>query len=81
MKRVFVGNLDYTTNHAQFKELFDKFGSILSARVVTDDKGRSKGFGFIDFENEDDANKAVSEMNGYSHLGSALTVSIAKSQN
>ncbi|MBI2414895.1 RNA-binding protein [candidate division WWE3 bacterium] len=80
MKRIFVGNLDYTTNHNQFKELFDKFGVIISARVVTDDEGRSKGFGFVDFESEEDANKAVSEMNGYDHLGSNLNVSIAKSQ-
>lgn len=80
MKRIFVGNLDYTTNHTQFKELFDKFGNILSARVVTDDEGRSKGFGFVDFENEEDANKAVAEMNNYEHKGSNLNVSIAKSQ-
>jgi RNA recognition motif-containing protein len=81
MKRVFVGNIPYTINHAQFKEIFEGYGNILAARVVTDDEGRSKGFGFLDFDSEDDANRAVTEMEGHEHLGLKLNVSIAKNQN
>jgi len=59
--------------------MFAKFGAIRSVDVITDrDTGQSKGFGFVEFEREDDANKAVEALNGTQHDGRALQVNEAR---
>jgi len=62
-KKLFVGNLPWSMNNDTLKELFSQFGEIVEAIVITDRfSGRSKGFGFVTFANEADAERAVAEM-------------------
>ena len=65
MKKLYVGNLPYTTTDDDLKMEFSKLGVVLSAKVITDrDSGRSKGFGFVEMENDEEAMKAIEAMNG-----------------
>lgn len=79
MKKLYVGNLPYSINSDQLKELFAKFGEVISATVITDkfNNNRSKGFGFVEME-DDAAEKAMSEMNGKEVDGRELTVNEAR---
>ena len=64
-KKLFVGGLSWDTSDDSLKVAFEKFGDITEAKVITDrDTGRSRGFGFVSFANDDSASKAVQEMNG-----------------
>ncbi len=65
MKSIFVGNLPWSVTNADLETKFSEFGTVLSARVMTDKfSGRSRGFGFVDMEDAD-AQAAVTAMNGY----------------
>uniref|UniRef100_A0A4W3J0X0 Polyadenylate-binding protein n=1 Tax=Callorhinchus milii TaxID=7868 RepID=A0A4W3J0X0_CALMI len=61
---VYIKNFGEDMDDERLKELFNKFGAFLSVKVMTDDSGRSRGFGFVSFEKHEDAQKAVDEMNG-----------------
>lgn len=77
-KRLFVGNLPFATTNEQLRELFERFGACESATVVTDRvSGRSRGFGFVEMASDDDASRAVSELDGSDYQGRKLTVSAA----
>lgn len=77
--KLFVGSLPWSVDDAQLQELFEGFGEVSSARVITDrDTNRSRGFGFVEFANEDDAQKAVDAMDGSEVDGRTINVSIAK---
>ncbi len=79
MKKVYVGNLPWSVSKDSLTELFSGYGDIEEAIVISDKySGRSKGFGFVTFKNDDDADKAVSEMNGKDIEGRELKVSEAK---
>lgn len=79
-KKIFVGNLPFKLRGKELRELFSDFGEIEDATVILDrfDKRKSKGFGFVTFVNDDDAAKAVSEMNEKEIEGRPLTVNEAK---
>ena len=78
-KKVYVGNLPFTVAQEKLKELFGTFGEIEEATVISDKfSGRSKGFGFVTFVNDADADKAVAEMNGKEVEGRELKVNEAK---
>ncbi len=78
-KKVFVGNLPFKTGGNELKDLFAKFGDIEDATVISDKfTRRSKGFGFVTFVNDADADKAVSELNESEFEGRKLTVNEAK---
>lgn len=78
MKKLYVGNLPYNATEADLETLFGQYGAIESAVVITDRaSGRSKGFGFITFDNANDANNAL-ELNGNDMGGRKLNVSQAK---
>ena len=63
-KRLFVGNLPYTFNDASLLDLFSQYGQVTSAMIVMDKfSGRSKGFGFVDMPNDEEAEKAIKELN------------------
>jgi cold-inducible RNA-binding protein len=78
-KRLFVGGLPYTVNDQELGDLFSKYGSVVSAKVIVDKQtNRSKGFGFVEFENEEDAEKAIKEMNDSEVGGRKITVNEAR---
>lgn len=80
-KKLYVGNLPYTTDDASLESQFSAYGKVESARVITDrDTGRSKGFGFVEMSSDEEANKAIEAMNGQSMGGRNLTVSEARPQ-
>jgi len=77
-KKLFVGNIDWNATDADLSELFAQHGAVEEAVIVKDKfSGRSKGFGFVTFTNDDDADKALSELNGYELKGRALAVKVA----
>ncbi len=78
-KKLYVGNLPYTTNDEQLKEMFSAAGSVLSASIIMDKfSGRSKGFGFVEMTTLEEAEKAISMFNGYQMNGRAVTVTEAR---
>ena len=73
--KLFVGGLSWGTTDQGLREAFESFGEISEAKVITDrDTGRSRGFGFVTFAQADDANKALSEMNGTELDGRTIRV-------
>jgi RNA recognition motif-containing protein len=77
-KRLFVGNLPFATSDDQLRDLFARIGPCDSASVVTDRvSGRSRGFGFVEMSSDDDAARAISELDGSDYGGRKLTVSAA----
>lgn len=78
-KNLFIGNLAYATTDESLAELFATIGEVESARVMTDrDTGRSRGFGFVTFVNEEDNAKAVDQLNGKDLDGRAINVTEAR---
>ena len=77
--KLYVGNLSYETTSSDLQQLFGSHGSVQSAEVIQDRMtGRSKGFGFVEMGSDDEAQAAISAMNGQEHSGRALTVNEAK---
>jgi len=77
--KIYAGNLSYTTKDDDLKKAFEEFGQVDSAVVVTDKiDGRSKGFGFVEMPNNDEALNAIKEMNGRELNGRALKVNESK---
>lgn len=77
--KLYVGNLPWSIDESKLKETFASFGNITEAVLIKDKySGRSKGFGFVTFENDEDAQKAISEMHEKDVDGRPLTVSEAK---
>lgn len=78
-QNLFVGSLAYATTDDTLKAHFEQIGPVASARVITDrDSGRSKGFGFVEMENDDDNQKAVDQLNGKELDGRTINVSLAR---
>ena len=78
-KRLFVGGLPYSVTSQQLNDMFAAFGKITSANVITDKfTGNSKGFGFVEFEEEKDADEAVKKMNESEVEGRKITVNVAR---
>lgn len=76
---LFVGSLSYTVNDDQLKDFFASAGTVVSAKVISDrDSGRSKGFGFVEMSSDEEAQKAISELNGKELDGRGITVSEAR---
>ncbi|HUS49745.1 MAG TPA: RNA-binding protein [Candidatus Paceibacterota bacterium] len=77
--KTYVGNLPFSVDSDKLKEIFSKFGNVEEAIVIMDKySGRSKGFGFVTFEKEEDAQKAISEMNEKEVDGRKIKVNEAK---
>ncbi|MDD2552086.1 MAG: RNA-binding protein [Dysgonamonadaceae bacterium] len=76
---IFVAGLSYQINDADLKELFDEYGTVSSAKIITDrDSGRSKGFGFVEMDDEAEAQRAIEELNDAEYDGRTLAVSVAR---
>jgi RNA recognition motif-containing protein len=78
-KKLYVGNLSYSVDGAQLEELFSKYGHVRSAEVIKDrDTGRSKGFGFVEMDDDNEASAATEGLNGRDQDGRPLTVNEAR---
>ena len=78
-RRLYVGNLPYTTGETELQELFSRAGTVESVRVMRDAAtGRARGFAFVEMATDEEAQKAASEFNQYQMGGRALTVNEAR---
>ncbi|KAF8610010.1 polyadenylate binding protein [Ceratobasidium sp. AG-I] len=75
---VYVKNLDTELTETEFREMFEPFGTITSAVLTTDNEGKSRGFGFVNYERHEDAEKAVNELNDKDIKGKILYVGRAQ---
>ena len=79
--KLYVGGLPYSTTEQQLSELFAPQGSVTSAKVITDKfTGQSRGFGFVEMATGEEAQKAISALNGTQMDGRTITVNEAKPQ-
>ena len=79
MYKLFVGGLPFTTTDDELKELFAAHGAVSSASVVRDrESGRSKGFGFVEFENDEEGKAAQAALNGTEVGGRTISVDMAR---
>ena len=76
---IYVGNLDYEVKDYDLADLFEEFGSVSSSKVIMDKiTGRSKGFGFVEMEDHDEASNAIRELNGVTYENRDITVNEAR---
>jgi RNA recognition motif-containing protein len=79
--KIYVGNLPFGIDDAGLEELFKPHGTVASAKVITDrDTGRSRGFGFVEMEEDEEGQKAIEALNGTEIGGRPLTVNKARPQ-
>ena len=78
-KKLYVGNLTYGVSDSALQQMFEPFGTVVSAQVIMDrDTGRSKGFGFVEMKSDQEAQAAIAGLNGQMSGGRSLTVNEAK---
>jgi RNA recognition motif-containing protein len=78
-KNIYVGNLSWECTADDLLALFEEHGAVARAQVITDrETGRSRGFGFVEMTNDDEAQKAIDALNGQTHEGRPLTVNEAR---
>lgn len=76
---MYVSNLGFHTTEDDLRKLFEPFGQVASAKVITDrETGRSRGFGFVEMASGDEANKAMGDLNGKELEGRVISVSVAR---
>ena len=76
---IYVGNISRTATEQDLKEAFEAFGAVQSAAIIKDKfSGESRGFGFVEMPNKDEADKAISTLNGKDLKGRPLTVNEAR---
>ncbi len=79
MKNIFVGNLDFHATEEALRALFERYGTVNSARIMTDrDTGRSRGFAFVEMTDAAEAERAIAALNGFAFGGRALNVNEAR---
>ena len=79
MKKLYVGNLPFSTNEAELQELFSQHGEVSSVAIIMDrETGRPRGFGFVEMANDADADAAINAMNGAEVGGRSLVVNEAR---
>ncbi|MDR0768610.1 MAG: RNA-binding protein [Dysgonamonadaceae bacterium] len=76
---IFIAGLSFKVNDSDLAGIFEEFGTVSSAKVITDrQSGRSKGYGFVEIDDEEAAAKAIAELNGAEFDGRTISVSEAK---
>jgi cold-inducible RNA-binding protein len=79
MTKLFVGGLPYSINSGGLEEMFAKFGAVVSAQVISDKfTNQSKGFGFVEMSNDEEAQAAIKELNDSEVDGRRINVSVAR---
>lgn len=80
-KKLFIGNLPFSATDQSLTDIFAQLGQVSSAKVITDKfSGRSKGYGFVEMTNDDEATNAIERFNGADYEGRAITVAEARPQ-
>lgn len=78
-QKIYVGNLSFNVTNQDLQAKFEQYGNVTSAKIITDrDTGRSKGFGFVEMSNAQEASDAISSLHGSDFQGRNLTVNEAK---
>lgn len=76
---IYVGNIAYAMSEEDLKNEFEKFGEVSVVKIVRDrDSGRSKGYGFVEMDSQEDAQNAIASLNGHEFLGRELRVNEAR---
>lgn len=76
---IYVANIPFKASEQEFRELFEEFGEVSSAKIVMDrETQRSRGFGFVEMPEESAAREAINKLNGYDFLGKTLVVNEAR---
>lgn len=79
-KKLFVGNINWSASKEDLENIFSQYGELEEVVLIKDETGRSKGFGFVTYKNEEDAKTATTELNGFQIDGRALFVNEARPQ-
>lgn len=78
-KQIYAGNLSYQMTDETLRDLFSQHGEVSSVKIIRyPDSGKSKGFGFIEMTNDDEADSAIQKLNGTDVLGRSIRVNIAR---
>ena len=76
---LYVSNLGYHTTESDLKKMFEQYGVVSTAKIITDrETGRSRGFGFVEMSSSDDAQSAIKNLNGHEMEGRQISVSVAR---
>jgi len=76
---IFVSSLSFKTSNEDLKHMFEAYGEVTSARIITDrDTRRSKGYGFVEMPNDNEGNAAINALNGSEQGGRTINVSVAR---
>lgn len=76
---IYISNLNYSTKSESLKALFEEYGEVSSANIITDkETRRSRGFGFVEMPNDADGQKAIDELNGTTFEGKEINVNVAR---
>ena len=76
---IFVAGLSYQVSEADLRELFEEYGTVSSAKIITDKfTGRSRGFGFVEMDDDSEGQRAIEQLNEAEYDGRTLTVSVAR---
>ncbi len=79
---IYVANISFRASEGQLKDLFQQFGEVSSAKIVTDrETGRSRGFGFVEMPNDSEGKQAIAQLNGNDFEGRNLVVNEARPSN
>ena len=79
--KLFIGSLPYSTTDDELQQMFAEVGEVVSAKVIFDrESGRSKGFGFVEMANDDEAKTAIDKLNGSDMGGRSIVVNEARPQ-
>ncbi|NBB88315.1 MAG: RNA-binding protein [Bacteroidetes bacterium] len=79
---IYVGNLQYGLNEDELKSVFEEYGAVESAKIISDrETGRSKGFGFVEMSDDSAAQEAINDLDGAEVSGRAMRVSEARPRN
>lgn len=79
---LFVGNLPFSTSSSELEELFGRYGAVSRAQVITDrDTGRSRGFGFVEMDSDDEAQQAIEALDGSDIDGRQIKVNVARERS
>jgi RNA recognition motif-containing protein len=79
MNKLFVGNLSFSTGEAELRQAFEPFGTLQSVAIISDRMtGQSRGFGFVEYENAGDAQKAIESLDGREVDGRTISVNVAR---